>query len=63
MNHPKKNSKVKEPKKAKKAIEELHNLVEQLKFFYPDDARFRQDVLPLFMHWRWHLTIQALSID
>lgn len=37
--------KVKEPKKAKKAIEHLHNLVEQLRFFCQNPERFRKDVL------------------
>lgn len=34
-----------EPKKARKAIEELHELVNQLKFFYGNGGRFREDVL------------------
>jgi hypothetical protein len=40
-----KKNKVKQPKKALKAIEELHVLVDQLRFFYPEDNRFRDEVL------------------
>jgi len=40
-----KNKKVKEPKKARKAIEELHNLVDLLGFFYQERKEFKKDVL------------------
>lgn len=38
-------NKVKEPRKAKKAIEELRTLVEQLEFFYQDNPMFKKEVL------------------
>ncbi len=44
MNH-QKNSAVKEPKKTLKAIEALHRLVDQLRFFYPPEGRFHKSVL------------------
>ena len=40
-----KKNKTKEPKQTVKAIDDLHNLVEQLSFFYQDNPRFRKDVL------------------
>jgi len=36
---------VKEPKKARKGIVHLHNLVEQLRYFYHDGSRFKKEVL------------------
>tara|TARA_R100000951_G_C2653160_1_gene185150 strand:- start:3186 stop:3494 length:309 start_codon:yes stop_codon:yes gene_type:complete len=43
VNQPKK---TKEPKKTLKAIESLHKIVDQLKFFYGNDtSKFRKDVL------------------
>lgn len=45
MSRPK-NKEVKEPEKALKAIEALHGIVDQLKFFYGNDhTRFKKDVL------------------
>ncbi len=41
----KKKNKVKEPKKTQKAIEHLHELVDQLRFFYADNDRFKRDIL------------------
>lgn len=45
LSHKKKKNSPKEPKKARKAIEELHELVGQLKFFYGQGSRFKEDVL------------------
>lgn len=39
------NKKVREPKKAVRAIEHLHSLVDQLRFFYHDNSRFKTEVL------------------
>lgn len=36
---------IKKPKKARKGIEHLHSLVEQLRFFYQDSDRFKKEVL------------------
>ena len=33
------------PKKAKKGIVHLHDLIEQLRFFYQDSGRFKNEVL------------------
>lgn len=38
-------NKVKQPKKAKKAVEELHDLVDQLRYFYQDNQKFKKEVL------------------
>ena len=36
---------IKEPTKARKGIVHLHDLVEQLRFFYQDSERFKKEVL------------------
>lgn len=53
--------KVKQPKKAKKAIEELHDLVDQLRYFYQDGSRFKKEVLPKAIYIEDIL--HTLSID
>jgi len=40
-----KKNKTKEPKQTSKAVDDLHDLVEQLKFFYQSNQRFKKDVL------------------
>lgn len=52
---------VKEPKQARKSIEHLHSLVEQLRFFYQDNDRFKKEVLKKAIHIED--TLYELAID
>ena len=52
---------VKENKTASQAIEELHNLVEQLRFFYQNGENFRQEVLKRAIYVED--TLHELAID
>lgn len=54
-------NKVKEPKRAKKAVVALHKLVDQLEFFYQNSDRFRREVLDdaIFIEE----TLHDLSVD
>ena len=56
-----KKNKTKEPKQAVKAIDDLHDLVEQLKFFYQNNIRFRKDVLEKAVNVEKELS--KLSVD